>query len=127
VLIETAADPAVDPALARAKAAAQANHRAWIEVLDRLERDVAAHEELLRRNNPFQPFEPEPWQPPEVNGPLPDALLPRAREIHQRQTAVKAALAKAMVAIRAQQRRSDRPQRNTATAPATPAYVDVSA
>jgi hypothetical protein len=115
-----------DPAIEAARAAAEANHRAWTAVLDRLERDVLDHEELLRRNNPFEPFEPEPWEPPQVNGALPDALLPRAREIHRRQTAVKAALAKAMVAIRAQQRRTDRPRTATA-APATPAYVDVSA
>ena len=116
-----------DPAFAAARAADEANHRAWTEVLDRLERDVVAHEELLRRNNPFQPFEPEPWEPPQVNGPLPDALLPRAREIHRRQPAVKAALSRAMVAIRAQQRRTERPRHTTASAPATPAYVDVSA
>ena len=116
-----------DPARAAARAAAEANHRAWTEVLDRLERDVVAHEELLRRNNPFQPFEPEPWQPPQVNGALPDSLLPRAREIHRRQTEVKAALSRAMVAIRAQQRRTERPRPSSTSAPATPAYVDVSA
>ncbi|MFC6288147.1 hypothetical protein ACFP3Q_13805 [Nocardioides sp. GCM10027113] len=118
----------VDPDFVAARAASAANYDAWVEILDRLERDVVAHERLLHTGNVFAPFEPEPWIPPAVNGALPDSLLPRAQAIHQRQTKVKTELAKAMAAVRAKHRMADRAGRSgVAQAPATATYVDVSA
>lgn len=101
------------------------NLRAWTEVLDRLERDVEATEQLAAAAElPAVLPEPAPWQAPELDGPLPDQLLARARGIHQRQTAAKTALGRAIARSRAQQQ-SLRPR--AAGGSPTPAYLDVSA
>lgn len=105
----------------------EANVAAWTEVLDRLERDVEATEQLARATStPLVAPEPSPWQPPYLDGPLPDELLGRAREIHERQTRAKAVLAAALEQSRVQQQ-TGRAGRTVATAPAAAAYVDVSA
>lgn len=106
-----------------------ANLRAWQEVLDRLERDVQATEQLAvaaaSSPVPIAP-EPAPWQPPQLDGPLPDQLLGRAREIHLRQTRAKAALSAALEKSRAEQQATRSARRAPAATPA-PAYIDVSA
>jgi hypothetical protein len=105
----------------------EANLRAWAEVLDRLERDVEVTEQLVRAaSTPIVAPEPVAWQPPVLDGPLPDELLGRAREIHQRQTRAKAALSAALAESRAKQQ-AGRSVRPAAAAPAAAAYVDVSA
>ncbi len=103
------------------------NEQAWTEVLDRLERDVEATEALVRTGTPTAPPVPAPWQPPELDGPLPDGLLERAREIHERQTAAKAALTTALAESRAQREQAQRPTRSARGTGAAAAYVDVSA
>ena len=105
--------------------AADANARAWELVLDRLERDVEVTEELARADGVIAAPQPAPWDPPELNGPLPDHLLHRAREIHRRQTAARLALAEAMATNRGHtDRLTSRP---ASAAGSAPAYVDVSA
>ena len=102
------------------------NRRAWTEVLDRLEGDVEALEASLHSGAVSAPPTPSPWQPPELDGPLPDDLLDRARDIHQRQTSARTALAEALVEARARQELARRPVRPSRTLAAA-AYVDVSA
>lgn len=102
------------------------NYHAWVEVLDQLERDIEATERLAASDNPEASPLPSPWEPPRITGPLPDPLLQRAREIHRRQLAARAALGIALAAVRGRQQLTRRTAR-TARPPATPAYVDVSA
>lgn len=106
--------------------AAAANTRAWETVLDRLERDVAVTEQLVRSPEGVTVLPaPAPWDPPALNGPLPDHLLGRAREIHRRQTEARAGLADALATNRARSLRiSPRPAAGTGP---VAAYVDVSA
>ena len=103
------------------------NEQAWTEVLDRLERDVEATEALVRSGDLAGPPEPAPWQPPQLDGPLPDGLLRRARDIHERQTAAKAALTTALAQARARREQAQRPARSVMGTGAAAAYVDVSA
>jgi hypothetical protein len=54
----------------------------WEAALDRLELDVELAEQLLVS---AESVLPEPWEPPNLRGPMPDDLLPRARLLHERQ------------------------------------------
>jgi hypothetical protein len=101
---------------------------AWEAVLDRLERDVALAEKLLA--HPHADLEDlersfGSWQPPELDGPLPEVLLPRAREVERREAAVREGLARALAGTRAGLERARRT--SYAETPAAPAYLDVSA
>lgn len=121
--------PTEEPVLAAERARAAANLEAWVEVLDRLEADVAASEELLLSPEPpATPPAPSPWQTPQLDGPLPDQLLPRAAELHRRQVAAREALAAALDEARARRAQARRAA-GLGTRPQTvlPAYVDVSA
>ncbi|HET8969627.1 MAG TPA: hypothetical protein VFN19_01100 [Candidatus Nanopelagicales bacterium] len=110
----------------RGHEAADANARAWEAVLDRLERDVAVTEQLARTTEgTVVAPQPAPWEPPLLDGPLPDHLLHRARDLHRRQTEARSLLSGAMAANRASaDRLATRP--TTGAGPAS-AYVDVSA
>jgi hypothetical protein len=101
---------------------------AWQAVLDRLEHDVSLAEKLLAHPHAdLEGLEEEfgTWQPPELGGPLPDVLLPRAREVERRQAAVREGLERALAGTRAGIERARRT--SYAGTPAAPAYVDVSA
>lgn len=103
------------------------NREAWAEVLDRLERDVAATEELLGSGAPLTaPREAAPWQAPQLDGPLPEEMLGRAHDLHRRQAAARAALDRALAEARSQQEAVRRPARHHEVS-APPVYVDVSA
>lgn len=102
------------------------DHLAWAEVLDQLERDAEMMERLAGSDAPEAGFQPAPWEPPAIRGPLPDELLDRAREVQRRQDAARAALTEALAAVRDRQRLSRRPAALPVT-PARPAYVDISA
>lgn len=119
-----------DAALETERARAAANLAAWEQVLDQLEADVAASEELLRSPDRIGSVPaPSPWQTPQLDGPLPDQLLARAGELHHRQTAAREALAAALEDARVRRAQARRAvglgARAQTTAPA--AYVDVSA
>lgn len=103
--------------------------RAWRDLLDRLERDVEATERLLESPEVgLETPEKQPWEPPEIDGPLPDHLLERAMLLHRRQTAAREALEQAIARsrARARQQRSARPGRGAHATPEA-AYLDVSA
>jgi hypothetical protein len=106
-----------------------ANHGAWVSVLDRLQRDVEAIERTIGAGEPVTSAPaPEPWQPPALDGPLPDSLLARATELHRRQSAARAFLTDALARARAEQQAVPRSARAGATAHGTAsAYVDISA
>jgi hypothetical protein len=71
----------------------------WEAALDRLEMDVELAEQLLVSATPVPP---QPWQPPNLRGPMPDDLLPRARLLHERQLAAARDIALAAAATRRQ-------------------------
>jgi hypothetical protein len=99
------------------------NRAAWEAVLDRLENDAAKVEQVL-----FSGEMPElaTWELPRTHGPIPEDLLPRAREIQRRQAAAMEVLYEALRATRRHQALTDRVNRTTATRP-SPAYVDITA
>lgn len=55
---------------------------AWLRALADLEADVDAAELFLHRDDVAAP---EPWVPPQLHGPLPQDLLPRAQQLLERQ------------------------------------------
>lgn len=99
-------------------------HRAWSDVLDLLEHDVATSELLARE--PHAP-EPVPWTPPPIEGPVPADLLPRARELQRRQALAAAALRDACTATARQRAFTERVTGTAGTALAVSAYVDLTA
>jgi hypothetical protein len=117
--------PGIDPDLRAETEAVVTNYHAWVQVLDQLERDIEATEKLARSENPETAPLPAPWEAPPVSGPVPEPLLPRAREIHRRQAEARAALGVALAAVRGRQQLAQR-QARTAPSPPTAAYVDLS-
>ena len=58
----------------------------WSAALDALEASVITTEELLRSRQGIT--EPEPWAPPASLGALPSDLVPRARDLAERQQSI---------------------------------------
>jgi uncharacterized membrane protein YccC len=79
--------PAQEPSSFRAE---------WEAALDRLEMDVEVAEQLLVSATPV----PQPWQPPNLRGPMPEDLMPRARLLHERQLRAARDIALAAAATR---------------------------
>jgi hypothetical protein len=94
----------------------------WEAALDRLEMDVALAEQLLVSATPVPP---QPWQPPNLRGPMPQDLLPRARLLHERQLAAARDIALAATATRRQVALAGKVT-DTYTAD-VPVYLDVTA
>lgn len=95
----------------------------WAAVLDRLEADVTLAERLSV--DPSGPS-PEPWAPPELEGPIPAALVDRAHHLIARQLQAQQTLNLAMSSTVRQQEfttRVDRATRRTEMAH----FVDISA
>ena len=99
-------------------------HLIWETALDRLELDVLRAEQMLSRHP--APHDPEPWDEPLVDGPLPHDLLDRALDLRARQEAIQRQLAQALQALSRQSAFTDRVDRATARH-SGPVYVDVSA
>jgi hypothetical protein len=57
---------------------------AWVEALAALEADVETAERFLTQDDLPAPA---PWTPPQIHGPLPEDLLPRAQQLLDRQMA----------------------------------------
>jgi hypothetical protein len=99
-------------------------HDAWVAELDRLEVDVALAEAMLAADH-MELEEPAPWATPEMRGPLPADLEPRARLVLERQLAVAHLLAERLTRTD-RHRRYTQAIRNTAH-PEVPVYVDLQA
>jgi hypothetical protein len=99
---------------------------AWVEALDRLERDVASAEALAA--NPERAERrraaPKPWTPPNLPGHIPADLVGRAQQLLRREEEAKRLLAAGLEQIRSE--RAALGERARAGA-ATSAYLDVSA
>ena len=94
----------------------------WEAALDRLEVDVELAEQLLAAATPVLP---QPWEPPNLRGPMPDDLLPRARLLHERQLATARQIALAAAATKRQVALA---AKVTATiTPDVPVYLDITA
>ncbi|WGX97858.1 hypothetical protein [Nocardioides sp. L-11A] len=99
----------------------------WAEALDRLEAH-ADHAELMLQGTPAGATGAtiSPWLPPAELGPLPNDLVPRARQLMARQQRLMAAIPSVLAGTRRQQQVTDRVGRAT-TLPPTPVYLDVTA
>lgn len=95
----------------------------WQTVLDRLELDLVLAERKLA--DPDAP-DPEPWSEPHLAGPIPGALLDRARTLLSRQQVLRDTLAVAALALRRQEQLTVRLDR-AATPRVTSVYLDVDA
>jgi len=98
-------------------------HLHWETALDRLELDVILAERKL--HDPTAP-DLEPWDEPELVGPIPADLVDRARAILARQHAVQERLAETAQGLRRHQDFASRVDRATARS-AQPVYLDLEA
>ncbi|MDQ6523514.1 hypothetical protein RB608_07895 [Nocardioides sp. LHD-245] len=99
----------------------------WTEALDRLEAH-ADHAERMLQGTPAGATGAAiaPWLPSADLGPLPNELIPRARQLLARQQRLMAAIPAVLAGTRRQQQVTDRVGRAT-TLPPTPVYLDVTA
>ena len=91
----------------------------WEVELDRLDLEVIRIERLLTA---MKPMDAENWVAPSPSAPMPIHLLPRALEIHQRQTAV---LDKVMRALRTTSQHRVYVESLNDPRDETPRYLDV--
>jgi hypothetical protein len=101
-------------------------HLHWETALDRLELEVILAEQLLTDPQRPRPVM-EPWDEPQLEGPIPADLADRAVSIRARQLQVEAALAEALGATRRQHRFADRVDRATGRRPDRAVYVELEA
>lgn len=95
----------------------------WEHELSRLEVDVVRIERLART---FETGAPEPWNPPQVPGPMPEDLIPRAQELLDRQAAAREAVTAALADARGQLSLTERVFRATGSED-RPIYLDIEA
>ena len=95
----------------------------WVAALDQLEMDLALAERLLASAS--DPVLPRQWEPPNLRGPMPDDLVPRARLLHERQLATARQIALAASATRRQAALAAKVT-DTVT-PDVPVYLDITA
>ncbi|WP_436698132.1 hypothetical protein [Nocardioides sp. BYT-33-1] len=98
----------------------------WVEALDRLEAHADHAERMLQGSTAATGGAPAPWLPPAELGPLPNDLVPRARQLLARQQRLMAAIPTVLAGTRRQQQVTDRVGRAT-TLPPAPVYLDVTA
>lgn len=98
-------------------------HLHWETALDRLELDVILAE---RRLDDAAAPDLEPWDEPDLVGPIPDDLVDRARALLARQRAVRDRLAVTAQGLRRHQDFASRVDRATARA-GRPVYLDLEA
>ena len=96
----------------------------WESELDRLELEVLRVERLLGGEGPLPA---DAWTPPAVRGPMPDDLVPRARDLLDRQDRAGTALREAVASAQRQLAYGTRVTGATASGPAQPVYVDLEA
>jgi len=94
---------------------------AWVEALAALESDVETAERFLTRDDLPAPA---PWTPPQLHGPLPEDLLPRAQQLLDRQLSTAKLIAAKLTHTGRQTALAGK--LSTALAP-SPVYVDLQA
>ncbi|CAM3668756.1 hypothetical protein [Nocardioides zeicaulis] len=104
-----------------------ARAHAWEDVLASLERDVEAAEAMLTGPHDAAPAATAGagWQPPQLDGPVPDHLVARARDLLRRHAAAQAGLTRSLAQCRAELDQLRPGARGGAVR--SPAYVDISA
>lgn len=100
------------------------NRLAWEVALDRLELDLVVVERLQRLMDP-PPL--DIWDVPEIEGPIPADLLPRALDIQVRQAAVLEAVADSLTSTRRHRAYADKVSSSNGQGLIAPAYIDLSA
>lgn len=101
-------------------------HLHWETALDRLELEVIYVERLLI--NPDSTHEAlDPWDEPQLTGPIPDDLVDRAIAIRTRQERAERALAHVVDRTRRQHQFAERVDRATGGQSRPAVYVDVDA
>lgn len=100
------------------------NHLAWEVALDRLELDLVMVERQLALMDP-PPL--DLWDVPEVSGPIPADLLPRALDIQVRQAAVLRRVGESLSTTRQQRAVTDRLSQASVSSLISSAYVDLTA
>ena len=108
----------------------------WEAELDRLELDVVRVEQLLAGRATGSAADPgtddvgapaETWTPPAVRGRMPADLVPRARDLLDRQDRAGAALREALASAQKQLAYGSRVSDATTPGPSQPVYVDLEA
>lgn len=99
------------------------HHLHWETALDRLELDVILAERVLE--DPTRSL-PEPWDEPQLSGPIPESLQQRARDISERQRRVQAQLATQLAVVNRHQDFASRVEQATRR-PDVPVYLDLQA
>lgn len=94
---------------------------AWEVELDRLELEIHRVERLITA---LKPLEVADWEAPTLTAPLPDHLLPRAVDIHERQRKALNQIVRSLSLAHRQRRYVDRLGAEEQTAPV---YVDITA
>lgn len=94
---------------------------AWEVELDRLDLEILRVERLIKA---MKPLESEDWVAPPLSGPMPERLLPRAVEIHERQAKALVQILRAMRGTERQRRFADK---QVTSDELVPRYVDISA
>lgn len=102
---------------------APTRHLYWETALDRLELDVIRAERMLDN---VSVLELEPWDEPELEGPVPADLVDRALELRARQERTLTTLADQLGAIARQHAFAERVDRATGRTD-QPVYLDVGA
>ncbi|WP_181313163.1 hypothetical protein [Nocardioides campestrisoli] len=101
---------------------------AWVAELERLEADVHRTEELIADpTEALLSWHTRPaWHAPSL-GPVPEHLRPRAEALLARQGELRTQLTEALAALARQRGFADRVSDATASGPAGPAYLDITA
>jgi hypothetical protein len=94
---------------------------AWEIELDRLELDIVHVERLIQA---MKPLERSDWVAPALSTPLPQHLVARATDIHERQ---RKALTKILRSLTQAQRHQRYVDRTSAEEPSVPLYLDITA
>lgn len=98
---------------------------AWSDALAALELDLTRAEHLLADPTRAADVPTRPaWVAPDLPGPIPESLVPRARAIADRQLRIAEALSRAVVAARGELRLTERLQAQNDRS--TPVFFDAS-
>lgn len=100
------------------------DQQTWEAALDRLEQDAIRAEHLLQAT---ESAALDDWDVPDLDGPIPAELLPRALQVARRQVQAIQQLQAGISATLRHQAYTERVTRTTTHGPGSPAYVDLTA